>query len=282
MTIKIVTDSTAYIPDDLLTKYDISVISLNVIMNGESVRELDINDQDFYSTLPLLDEIPTSSQPILHEMMTTFETLVKEGHQILGIFLSSEMSGTFSSANMIRNMILENHPDASIELLDSKTNCMQMGFIVLEAAKAAKNGADLQEVLAIANAVKHNSRFLFTPETLDYLKKGGRIGGASALLGNIFQIKPILTVEYGKTTVFTKVRTKKKAIQSFITKLAEDLEGHQLGDVIVHHIHCEQEGLALAKQLEDEFKLPVRIQAIGPVIGSHVGPGSIGIAYYIK
>ena len=282
MTIKIVTDSTAYIPDDLLTKYDISVISLNVIMNGESVRELDINDQDFYSTLPLLDEIPTSSQPILHEMMTTFETLVKEGHQILGIFLSSEMSGTFSSANMIRNMILENHPDASIELLDSKTNCMQMGFIVLEAAKAAKNGADLPEVLAIANAIKHNSRFLFTPETLDYLKKGGRIGGASALLGNIFQIKPILTVEDGKTTVFTKVRTKKKAIQSFITKLAEDLEGHQLGDIIVHHIHCEQEGLALAKQLEDEFKLPVRIQAIGPVIGSHVGPGSIGIAYYIK
>lgn len=282
MTIKIVTDSTAYIPEDLLAKYDISVISLNVIMNGESLRELDINDQDFYSTLPLLDEIPTSSQPILHEMMTTFETLIKEGHQVLGIFLSSEMSGTFSSAHMVRNMILENHPDASIELLDSKTNCMQMGFIALEAAKAAKNGANLREVLDIATTIKYHSRFLFTPETLDYLKKGGRIGGASALLGNIFQIKPILTVEDGKTTVFTKVRTKKKAIQSFITKLAEDLEGHQLGDIIVHHIHCEQEGLALAKQLEEEFKLPVRIQAIGPVIGSHVGPGSIGIAYYIK
>lgn len=282
MTIKIVTDSTAYIPEDLLAKYDISVISLNVIMNGESLRELDINDQDFYSTLPLLDEIPTSSQPILHEMMTTFETLIKEGHQVLGIFLSSEMSGTFSSAHMVRNMILENHPDASIELLDSKTNCMQMGFIALEAAKAAKNGANLREVLDIATTIKYHSRFLFTPETLDYLKKGGRIGGASALLGNIFQIKPILTVEDGKTTVFTKVRTKKKAIQSFITKLAEDLEGHQLGDIIVHHIHCEQEGLALAKQLEEEFKLPVRIQAIGPVIGSHVGPGSIGITYYIK
>lgn len=282
MTIKIVTDSTAYIPEDLLTKYDILVISLNVIMNGKSMRELDINDHDFYSMLPLLDEIPTSSQPILHEMMTTFETLIKEGHEILGIFLSSEMSGTFSSAHMVRNMILENYPEACIELLDSKTNCMQMGFIALEAAKAAKNGANLQEVVDIANTVKRNSRFLFTPDTLDYLKKGGRIGGASALLGNIFQIKPILTVEDGKTTIFTKVRTKKKAIQTFITKLEEDLDGHQLGDIIVHHIHCEQEGLALAKQLEEEFKLPVRIQAIGPVIGSHVGPGSIGIAYYVK
>lgn len=282
MSIRIVTDSTAYIPTDLQQKYQISVISLNIISNGISEREVEVDLVKFYDSLAQLDKIPTSSQPIPNEMMNTFETLVDEGHEVLGIFLSSEMSGTFSSANMIRRLILEKTPDAKIELIDSQTNCMQMGFIALEAAKAAQKGATLDEVLKIADQIKTNSRFLFTPQTLDYLKKGGRIGGASALLGNLFQIKPILTVADGKTTVYTKVRTKKKAIEAFIKILKEDLDNHVLGDLMVHHINCENEGVALAQQLEQELKIPIRIQSIGPVIGAHVGPGSIGIAYYVK
>lgn len=282
MSIRIVTDSTAYIPVDLQQKYQISVISLNIISSGRSEREVEVDWAKFYDSLAQLDEIPTSSQPIPGEMMNTFETLVNEGHEVLGIFLSSEMSGTFSSAHMIRSLILEKNPDAKIELMDSQTNCMQMGFIALEAAKAAQEGATLTEVHDIAMHVKVSSRFLFTPQTLDYLKKGGRIGGASALLGNLLQIKPILTVSDGKTTVYTKVRTKKKAIDAFIKILKEDLENHVLGDLMVHHINCEDEGLLLAKRLEQELQVPIRIQSIGPVIGAHVGPGSIGIAYYVK
>lgn len=282
MSIKIVTDSTAYIPAHIQKELDIQVVSLNIIVNGISERELDVNLDQFYSHLKELDEIPTSSQPIPNEMMNTFETIVSEGHDIFAIFLSSDMSGTFSSSHLIRDLILENYPTANIELFDSKTNCMQMGYIAIEAAKAAKAGASMEEVLTVAKDVRDHSRFLFTPETLDYLKKGGRIGGASALLGNIFQIKPILTVEDGKTTVYTKVRTKKKAIQTFIEKFKEDLENRNLGGIIVHHINNEEDGQLLASQLEEALNQPVSLQSIGPVIGCHVGPGSIGIAYYTK
>lgn len=282
MSIKVITDSTAYIPQEIQDALDIHIVSLNIIIDGMSERELDVDLKAFYTHLPQLKEIPTSSQPTPHEMMDCFESLIADGHDVLGIFLSSEMSGTFSSSHLIRDLLLEKYPNRNIQLLDSKTNCMQMGYIVIEAARAAKEGASMEEVLEIATHVRDHSRFLFTPETLDYLKKGGRIGGASALLGNIFQIKPILTVDNGKTTVYTKVRTKKKAIQSFIDKLKEDTTSAHLGGVIVHHINNEEEGPHLAEKLEQELNQPVLIQSIGPVIGCHVGPGSIGIAYYIK
>ena len=157
---------------------------------------------------------------------------------------------------------------------------MQLGYAALAAAKAAKSGKTIQEVVAAANEVILHSRFLFTPDTLTYLKKGGRIGNASALLGTLLQIKPILTVNDGKTTVFTKVRTKKKAIEALINGLMEDLKERDLGEVIVHHINCPDEGTALAKKLSETLHHPVQIQSIGPVIGAHVGPGSIGLAYY--
>ncbi len=282
MAIKIITDSTSYIPESICQKLDITVVSLNIITNTTSKRELDVNLEDFYQELPMLSSIPTSSQPSPEEMLTVFETLTNEGHEVLGIFLSSKMSGTYSSAHLIKELILEKNPQAKIELFDSLTNCMQMGLIVIEAAKAAQNGSSLEEILTLVHKVQQHSRFLFTPQTLDYLKKGGRIGGASALLGNLFQIKPILTVENGETTVFTKVRTKKKAILSMINQLKEDLNNHELGGIFVHHISCEDEGLQLAKQIESELQTPVFIQSIGPVIGCHVGPGSIGIAYFVK
>lgn len=282
MSVKIITDSTSYIPESIRQKLDITIISLNIITDTSSKREVEINLDEFYQELPHLSAIPTSSQPSPDEMLAAFEQLTNEGHEVLGIFLSSKMSGTYSSAHLIKNLILETNPDAKIELFDSLTNCMQMGLIVMEAAKAAQSGLSLEEILSLIHTVQHNSRFLFTPHTLDYLKKGGRIGGASALLGNLFQIKPILTVENGETTVFTKVRTKKKAILSMINKLKEDLDGHELGGLFVHHISCEDEGLELAKQIESELNTPIQIQSIGPVIGCHVGPGSIGIAYFVK
>lgn len=282
MAIKIITDSTSYIPTEYIEKYGISVVSLNVYMDDKSTRELDIDNKFFYKEMNSLNEIPKSSQPIPNEMLNTFENIVKNGDSIIGIFLSSSMSGTFSSANLIKNMILENYPQADITIIDSKTNCMQMGFAVIEAAVASIEGKSKDDVVNVVNNVLNNSRFLFSPDTLDYLKKGGRIGSASALLGNILQIKPILTVNDGTTSIFTKVRTRKKAIDTIINSVFEDIEKNGLGDVIVHHINCENEGLKLAKRLEEKLHIPVKIQSIGPVIGLHVGPGSIGIAYYTK
>ena len=282
MAIKIVTDSTSYIADEYIKKYDIKLVSLNVIINGVSSRELDIENEVFYEEIRNSKEIPKSSQPIPNEMLNTFKEIVKNGDSIVGIFLSSKMSGTYSNANMIKDMILEDYPDAEIHILDSKTNCMQMGFAVIEAARTASEGKSINEVINAANHVINNSRFLFTPETLEYLKKGGRIGGAAALFGNVLQIKPILTVVNGETSVFKKVRTRKKAIEEIVKTVLEEIEAKGLGDIVVHHINCQEDGLKLAKALENKLGKKVDIQSIGPVIGVHVGPGSIGIAYYTK
>ena len=282
MAIKIVTDSTSYISDEYIKKYDIKLVSLNVIINGVSSRELDIENEVFYEEIKNSKEIPKSSQPIPEEMLNTFREIVEDGDSIVGIFLSSKMSGTYSNANMIKDMILEDYPDAEIHILDSKTNCMQMGFAVIEAARTASEGKSINEVINAANHVINNSRFLFTPETLEYLKKGGRIGGAAALFGNVLQIKPILTVVNGETSVFKKVRTRKKAIEEIVKTVLEEIEAKGLGDIVVHHINCQEDGLKLAKALENKLGKKVEIQSIGPVIGVHVGPGSIGIAYYTK
>ncbi|WP_195924973.1 DegV family protein [Sarcina ventriculi] len=281
MAIKIVTDSTSYIPKKYLEKYDISVVSLNILLKNTNRRETSISNQTFYKEMEEAKEFAVSSQPTPEEFYDVFDKIAKNGDDIVGIFISSEMSGTYSTANLVKNMILEKY-DINIEIIDSRTNCMQMGFIVLEAAKHAKFGKSMNEILDIANNTIKNSRFVFSPSVLDYLKKGGRIGSASALIGNLFKIKPILTVNNGKTDVLAKVRTKKKAVSTMIDILMNDLKEKELGGVIVHHINCEEDGLTLAKTLEEKLNMKVDIQDIGPVIGSHVGPGSIGIAYFWK
>ncbi|MDB2151316.1 DegV family protein [Clostridium butyricum] len=280
MSVKIITDSTSYIPKELIEKYDIKVVSLNVIMNNVSYRETELKNSEFYEMMDKSSEIPTSSQPSLDELSKILEMCVNEGNEVLCIFISSKMSGTFSSAHIVKNMIIEKYPSARIEIVDSATNSMQMGYEVIEAAKCASKGAEMKEIIDKVVKVRDNSRFLFVPDTLKYLQKGGRIGRASALLGGILQIRPILTVENGETTVFDKVRTKKKAVDVILNKVIEDCRENEVGGVIVHHINAEEEGMTLAKKLEENLNIPISIKSIGPVIGLHVGPGSIGVAYF--
>ena len=203
-------------------------------------------------------------------------------NDVVGIFMSSDMSGTYSNACIAKNMILEKYPNAVIEIIDSRSNSMQLGFAVLTAARAVCQGKLINEVINIAQDNIKRSKFLFIPDTLEYLKKGGRIGGASALLGTIFQIKPILTVVNGKTELFDKVRTKKRAIQTMVDKFVEDITKHGLGEVIIHHINDVEGALAFAKIVEQYIGKRVDIVPIGPVIGTHVGPGALGIVYYTE
>lgn len=287
MSVKIITDSTSYIPKEIKEELDIEVVSLNVIFNGESYREVDIKNEDFYKKMEETGEIPTSSQPAISEVLEIFKNKVSNGDKIVGIFMSSEMSGTYQTANMIKEMVLEEYPEAEIEIIDSRTNCMQMGYGAIVAAREAKKGKDIQDVVLKANDTLSKSRFLFLPETLKYLKKGGRIGGAQALLGGLLKITPILTVEDGKTTIYSKVRTKKRAVETVSNKVIDDMLEKGLGEITIHHINCEDEGIALKQNIEAKLKehgleTNVLIESIGPIIGLHVGPGSIGVAYYTK
>ncbi|WP_294155187.1 DegV family protein [uncultured Clostridium sp.] len=282
MAIKIITDSTSYIPEEIARKLDISIVSLSVFFNGESHKEIDLDNREFYRHIEETGEIPKSSQPNIDELFNIFKKITDNGDEIVGIFISSKMSGTYSSAGLVKNMILENNKDAVIEIVDSCTNCMQMGFIAIEAARVAKSGSLIKDVVETAEQVRRNSRFLFVPDTLRYLQRGGRIGTASALIGGILQIKPILTVENGETTVFEKVRTKKKAVDEILNKVLNDCQKNKIKGVIVHHIDCQKEGSQLAEKLSQKLNIPVNIQSIGPVIGAHVGPGAIGVAYFTE
>lgn len=280
--IKIVVDSTSYIPKEILEKYDISIVSLNVTLKDKSYREVDLDNREFYKMMKESEEIPTSSQPSIDEVTTLFKSIISKGYDLVGIFISSNMSGTFSSAHLAKEIALEEYKNARIELVDSRTNCMQMGYMAIQAAIAAQDGKSIEEVVEIARKTLENSRFLFVPDTLKYLKKGGRIGGASALFGTILQIRPILTVENGETAVFEKVRTKKKAVDVILNKAVKDIKEKGFGEVIVHHINCEEEAIQIAKRLKDALGIEVGIQSIGAIIGVHVGPGSVGVAYYTK
>lgn len=283
MGIKIVTDSTSYIPKKLQEKYDITVVSLGIAMEGKGYKELEINNDDFYKKLSEMNSIPTSSQPTIEDLFNAFDKIMKDGNDALGIFISSDMSGTYSTCTqVIRMMLEEKYPERRLEVIDSQSNCMQMGYAVLAGAEAAKEGKSMEEVMAAVEDIKGKSRFLFVPDTLEYLKKGGRIGGAAALFGGLLKIRPILTVDNGTTEVFDKVRTKQKAIGKMLDKAALDFKERGYGQLIVHHINCEEEGRALAKRVKETLNIDAEIQCIGPVIGCHVGPKAVGIAYYTE
>lgn len=282
MPVKIVCDSTAYLPAKFIKQYDIGVIAVNVVLDNKSYREVDLDNETFYDIMDKSKEFPKSAQPAMTEMIDVFSKPLKNGDDLLIILMSSELSGTYSTANMIKNELLEDYPDRKIEVIDSRTTCMEMGLRVLECAKAAQNGACFEDVIKIGEGVAKGSNFLFTPATLEYLKKGGRIGAASALLGGMLKLRPILMVKDGKVSVVEKVRTQSKAINQIVNIFKKETEGKEVGGIVIHHINCLEEANKLANEFKQELDINVEIGDIGPVIGAHVGPGAIGIAYYIK
>ncbi|MCC5911919.1 MAG: DegV family protein [Clostridiaceae bacterium] len=281
MTVKILTDSTSYIDETTKADLDIRTVSLNVEFPDNTFKETNINNEMFYKMMKEKG-IPKSSQPSIGDLYDEMEDVVKQGHSLVGIFLSSDMSGTYATAHMTKDMILEKYPDAKIEIMDSRSNCMQLGFAAIEAARAAKENKTLEEVKKVVENNISRSRFLFIPDNLEYLEKGGRIGKANAIIGNLFKIIPILTVEDGVTTVFKKVRKKKKAILAMVEKMLKDIETYGVGEIVVHHINCYHEAEDVVNKIKESVEVDIKIQDIGPVIGLHVGPGAIGIAYYTK
>jgi len=279
--VQILTDSTSYIDKSIKKELGILVASLNVIFGEESMKEMDIENKGFYESLDQ-KHIPTSSQPSVDEMYHTMKPVVEQGDDLVCIFLSSKMSGTYANAHIAKDMVMEKYPQGKIEIIDSRSNCMQLGFAVIVAARLAKEGANLEEIkVAVAENIER-SRFVFVPDNLEYLIKGGRIGGASALLGNLLKIIPILTVENGETAVFKKARTKTKAVTVMLEKFIKDVHKYSIKEVCVHHINALDEAQQLVKRIKEKLNIQVTISGIGAVIGLHVGPGTVGIAYYTE
>jgi len=281
VSVKVVTDSTSYLPAAERERHDVTMVPLHVHLEGAEFSDASPDHASFYAALAATKAFPTTSQPAVSDLVEIFEARVAEGHDVVGVFISSEMSGTFSTAELARGMVLERHPDARIALVDSRSNCMELGLAALAAAETATAGGDVDAVVGAAGERIERTRFLFVPETLEYLRRGGRIGGASALLGSLLQIRPILTVVDGVTDVFAKVRTVKRALAEIVSAVERDAatKGGVRG-LLVHHIDAEEQGRALAEELAHHVDAAVSLVSVGPAIGAHVGPGTVGVVYH--
>jgi DegV family protein with EDD domain len=279
MTVRVVADSTSYVPEQELTRLGITTVQLSATLAGVTRAESDIDSEAFYRQMRSSGEFPTSSQPSVGSITDAFESAIAAGEDVVAVVLSSRMSGTFETACMVREQVLARMPQGHIEIVDSESNSMQEGFAVLAAARAAHDGADTDAVIAAARSAMRRSRWLFAPATLEYLRIGGRIGNATALLGALLQVRPILTVEEGVTSTVRTVRTQRRALKDIAEMVAADSREHGLTDAVVHHILAPDVGGELADEIERLTGLRPRIQLLGPVIGLHVGPGSVGVVY---
>jgi DegV family protein with EDD domain len=277
--VAIVTDSTAYLPEECLKQYNISVTPLSVIWGDEIYRDgVDILPSEFYKRLADSKLMPTTSQVTPAAMHSTFQSLLEQGYDVLGIFVSSKISGTFQSAIQAREM-LSNAAD-KIALVDSLWVTMALGWPVLTAARAAQAGEDLAECQKVAEIACQNSGVLFVVETLEFMRRGGRIGGAQALLGTVLNIKPVLEMRDGRIEAVEKVRTKQKAIQHMLDVVAERLKGKTNIRLAVTHSNSEADASSLLEIAQKQLD-PVEILCcpLSPVIGTHTGPGTVALNY---
>lgn len=273
----LVTDSTAYIPQDLIDLYDIHVAPQVLIWGETSYLDgVDIQPDEFYKKLQESDVHPTTSQATVAAFHSIYEPLVEKDIPILTIVISEKLSGTLQSAQQAKEMF----PDASIELVDSRTTAMAMGYQVLAAARARENGASFEEAIAIAKSARDRTGVFFVVDTLEYLHRGGRIGGASKLFGTALNIKPLLHIEDGRVESFEKVRTKSKAVDHMLDVVAEKVNGADLIRIAALHVAAEEEASAILDRAKQRFNPDEEmIAVVSPVVGNHAGPGTVGVVY---
>lgn len=279
MAVKIVTDSTSDIDKQIQQELDITVIPLTIHFPDESFIEGKVPLDYFYDKLDKSPVIPTSSLPSQGEIQAVFERLIAGGHDILANFLSSRISGTYKTALAAKEAVLKKYPEAKIEIIDSLNTAMALGYPVIEAAKKAQTEESLDKITEFIKQLNERMRFYFVPATLEYLRKGGRIGSAAALVGSILDLKPVLYYANGLTAVAKKVRSMRAAVQHMLGILEKDSQNHGLQAVIVQHINSLNQAKEVAQTLFDKYGLAAPIVAVGPVVGLHVGPGTIGIIY---
>jgi fatty acid kinase fatty acid binding subunit len=274
----VVCDTTAYLPANLIAERGIHVVSLYVAIDGEQQPEAEITDYgEFFERLRSSESGSTTSQPSVGDFASVYEPLLDAGREIVSIHISAGISGTFEAANQARQRLIdEDRGGERIRVYDSGSACGGTGLTVLAAAAAANAGEDGDAVLARARQAREELRMWFAIDTLEYLRRGGRIGGARAWIGSALKIKPILTLEE-EITPIERVRTRARSIERL---RAYARERHESGaDAwVVQHIQDSETASALVEDCREIFGCePAFVSEIGPVIGAHVGPGLLGV-----
>jgi DegV family protein with EDD domain len=274
----VVTDTTQYLPHEVIERHGLQLVSLYVNWNGRIDREAELGDYGpFYDHLRSSADLPSTSQPSVGDFLAAYEPLLEEGADVLSVHLSGGISGTVRSAGQARDALIERGiaPERMI-VLDSRMGCAGHGLMAIAAANAAAGGANLQGAADAAMALRETSRILFAVETLEFLRRGGRIGAAQALLGSALKIKPILSID-SEIFPVERVRTSGRAADRLIRELQERRD--EGADVFfIQHVRAAEAAAKIGERAAEIYGRPPEfISEIGPVIGAHVGPGLLGV-----
>lgn len=275
----IITDSTAYIPQTLVDQYDIKVIPQTLVWGQESFKDgVDILPGEFYARLENAKIMPSTSQASPGQFKDVYQELLDQGKEVLTIVISAELSGTYSSAIQAKEMF----PEAPSAVIDSRSAAMATGFQVLEAARLAEKGASLAECREAVENAKQCTGVLFAVDTLEFLHRGGRIGGGARLLGTALNIKPILHLSEGRVEPLEKVRTRKKSLMRLLELAEERVQGKQPLRLAALHANARDDAEWVLEEAGQRLEVVEKILAdVSPVVGTHTGPGTVGLAYLV-
>lgn len=275
----VVTDSTAYIPQEIRERLNIHMIPLSVIFGNETYQEeVEITADSFYEEVRT-KELPTTSQPPVGQFMELFENLSKEYDEVVSIHLSSGISGTFQGAVSAGSLV----EGIKVFPFDSEISCMVQGFYVLEAAEMASAGKNAAEIMGRLEEMRKTLKAYFMVDDLSHLQRGGRLSSAQALIGSLLQVKPLLHFEDKLIVPFEKIRTRKKAMKRIVELLGEAVKGGEPFRAVIIHANRQQEAIAWKAELEQQFPhVEFVISYFGPVIGTHLGEGSMGLGWVKK
>ncbi len=281
-TIALITDSTCDLPRQYLEQYNIEVVPLTIIWGEEQFRDgVDLSPEDFYQRLGKDPVIPTTSQPTPQEMVQAFESVKEKGaDEIVILTISSAMSGTNESAKKAAELV-----DIPVHVQDSKANTMSLGWQVLAAARAREAGGDVQAMLSAAKKARGSMVLMISLDTLEFLHKGGRIGGASHFIGTLLNLKPQITVNHhsGEVEGGRRSRTRKKALTDLYTDFFAQIDSGKSLRVAVLHNAALEEVEEIANQIREEFQPEeLIIGIVSPVLGVHTGPGAVAICGYTE
>jgi DegV family protein with EDD domain len=278
--IALITDSTCDIPRELVNQYQIQVVPLTIIWGDEQFQDgVNLEADDFYERLVSDPVLPTTSQPTPQEMVSAYQKAQAAGaEEILIITISSAMSGTFTSASKATELM-----DIPVHVLDSRVNSMGLGWQVLAAARAREKGADLAAMIAAADAARSSMVLLITLDTLEYLHKGGRIGGASHFIGNILNLKPQIMVDHqsGQVEAGRRSRTRKKALADLYEDFFAQIDVTKDFRIAVLHNAAPDEAQQIVEKIKGEYQpLEILTSIVSPVLGVHTGPRAVAICGY--
>jgi DegV family protein with EDD domain len=278
--VAVVTDSTANIPAELTEGFPIYSVPLQVIWGASTYRDgIDLQASEFYTKLQNTKVMPSTSQATPAVFTELYGKLIEEGYQIVSIHISGKLSGTLDSAEQAKREF----PNEKIELVDSETTSMALGFNVLNVARAAAQGATLPECVDLANQARTKTGILFAVNTLEFLRRGGRIGGAAAFLGTALNLKPLLELRNGRIEAVERVRTMNKAIDRLLDLFEERIGGNKPVRIASLHANAPAEALQLLERARQRFGegdiSASTYSEISPVLGTHTGPGCMGLAF---